>query len=267
MLGLISRTKMVVQMVHELRRERSSPRNDDPADGTVFILDGVGGIMLVPLCVRRGLWDAGLPGSIEIYDWHSGPRGELLGDLIAYRRNLRKAAVFAEVLTERRRRYPDAPLHVVAFSGGSGLATFAIEQLPADVLLDVVVLGCSALSPRYRLTGMLRHVRICVALVSSRDRYLIGLGTTLFGTMDRRFGPGAGLRGFRRPTPFGDEDAQAYDKLHQLPWRPHMRSLGHYGHHVGCATSAFIAQYMAPILLNQCDAPMHHGPFDANATL
>lgn len=253
---------MVVQMMRELRLDKKSSRLSDPSQGTVFVLDGVGGIMLVPLCVRRGLWDAGVPWSVELYDWHSGPRGELLGDLIAYRRNQRKAAVFAEVLTARRRQYPDVPLHVVAFSGGSGLAAFAIEKLPADVQLDVVVLGCSALSPHYRLTGMLQHVRRCVALVSRRDVFLIGVGTTLFGTMDRRFRPGAGLRGFRRPTPFDDADACAYQKLHQLQWQPHMANLGHYGHHVGCATSAFTSHTIAPILFGTCDAPMHAGPLE-----
>ena len=251
--AIAARFRMIAQCFGEWPRVQLACLDDGPANGSVFILDGIGGLLLLPVGVRKGLWAAGVPGAIEIHDWHSGPRGELLGDLIAYRRNLRKAAAFAEVLTERRRAYPDAPLHVVGFSGGAGLSVFALERLPDDVQLDTVILGCPALSPRYRLTAALRHVRRCVALISRRDCRVLGLGTTIFGTMDRRHGRAAGLVGFRRPTPFNPDDARAYEKLHQLHWDPSMRAADHFGNHIGCAAPPFAQHYLGPILLGRDD--------------
>ena len=262
MSAITSRLRMAEHWIREWRRWRHSPRVGDPEHGTVFILDGVGGWLFAPLCVHRKLRQMGVPWALEIHDWHSGLRGELLYDLIAYRHNRNKANVWASVVAERRRQYPDAPLHIIAFSGGTGFAAFGLEQLPDDVKVDTVILACSALSPRYPLTGMLRHVRRCVVLVSRRDFLLIGLGTSLFGTMDRRWGPSAGLKGFRRPVPYDTQDKHEYEKLHQLPWNPSMRRLGHYGHHVGWATLAFTQEYLASILNNQCNDPMHIGPLD-----
>ncbi len=254
---------MAQDCLRELRTFYLTMREGDPANGTVFILDGVGGTLFAPICARRGLRAAGVPWAIHIHDWHTGPRGELLGDLVMYRRNQVRAAVFAEMIAERRRAYPHAPLHLAAFSGGTGIAAFALEKLPDDVQLDTVFLGCSALSPHYRLTPMLRRVKRCTAFVSRLDRLLLGVGTTVFGTIDRRYVRAAGLRGFRRPEPFDEEDRREYGKLRQLLWEPAMRAVGHYGHHVGCATTAFATQYIAPILTDTCRASTHDGPFDS----
>lgn len=260
--AITSRLRMVGHWIREWHRWRRNPREGDPAQGTVFLIDGVGGWLLAPLSVHRQLRQMGVPWALEIHEWHSGPRGELLYDLMAHRHNRRKAKVWASIIAERRRQYPDAPIHVIAFSGGAGFAAFGLEQLPDDVTVDTVILACAALSPRYPLTDMLRHVRRCVALISRRDLLLIGVGTSLFGTMDRRWGPSAGVRGFRRPDPYDAQAEHEYNKLHQLHWDPSMRRLGHFGHHVGWATLAFTQEYLAPILNDQCNVPMHVGPLD-----
>lgn len=236
-------------MVGEFARERLVHGCDaavgDPARGTVFLIDGIGGLLMGPLVARRALREARLPLATHLFDWHRGLRGELLADLLALRRNRLAAARLARLIRGARRAHPNVPLHVLAFSGGAGIAVFAAERLGPRTTIDTLILACPALSPAYPLTAALRHVQRCIALISRRDRVLLAAGTTLFGTIDRRFGRAAGLVGFRPPRTAQPDDDEQYGKLHQVFWRNDHRRLGHFGHHMGWAAAPFIRRHVA----------------------
>ena len=85
-------------------------------------------------------------------------------------------------------------------------------------------------------------------MVSRRDRWMLGVGTRIFGTMDRRFSSAAGRVGFRPPTALSSEDRSAYDRLREIHWTPLLAGDGHHGGHTGWARVPFLRKHLVPIL-------------------
>lgn len=118
----------------------------------------------------------------------------------------------------------------------------------APPILDTLILACPAMSPGYNLAPALTVVRRATAWVSSRDRYLLGAGTTLFGTTDRKFGSAAGRVGFHVPDDASTADRGQYARLTHLHWTPELRRDGHYGGHTGWMNEAFLRRWLIPTL-------------------
>ena len=89
-------------------------------------------------------------------------------------------------------------MHLVAQSGGAGVAVFAVEALPPGAMVDGVVLLGEALSPTYNLAKALAKTRKGILNShSSKDSVILNWGTHLFGTTDRQFTRAAGCAGVR----------------------------------------------------------------------
>ena len=248
MLVLIDRLKIVRVFANEVRRHGMPDVAGASDREVVFVLDGVGGFQFVPAVLRhvwRGVPDA--PGTI-LFKWQFRPPGRMLLDLMCRRRNERKAAELAERMISFRARHPNAIIHVIAYSGGTGVAVWACERLRGKVGLTTLVLACSALSRTYNLAGALAAVERCYALVSEKDRVLLGLGTGLFGTIDRRRAPAAGRVGFEVPVNATVAERNMYRKLGIIRWTPELRSLDHRGGHTGWASARFMREHLLPML-------------------
>jgi hypothetical protein len=242
--ALRSRAVMLRDYVVALAQGGAPVSTGDPRHGTVFLIDGVGGFLLTPTLARIAFRQARCPWATYLFDWHRGPRGEMLADLTCHRANRRAALRLARLIRKRHREFPNAPIHVLSYSGGTGIAVFAAEKLGRRARIDTLVLAASALSPDYPLADALTRVRRGIALTSRRDLALLWLGTTVFGTIDRRHRPSAGLRGFHNP---GASDA-ASDRFVEIPWTREDCALGHAGHHTGTASVAFIRERIVPWL-------------------
>ncbi|MCB9866547.1 MAG: hypothetical protein H6816_07940 [Phycisphaerales bacterium] len=238
---------MLRDWVGELRRYGAPRETGDPRRGTVFLLDGVGGFKLTPLLVRKALRVCGSSFATYFYDWHRGLPGDMLSDLMCLRANRRAALKLARIIRRRAREFPDAPIHLISYSGGTGVAAFAVEKLGRHVRLGVLVLGASALAPGYDLAPVLRRVRVCYGLTSRRDVIILGLGTTLFGTVDRRFGASAGLVGFRN-VPGSGGAGEPVGEFVAMPWTPELCAWDHAGHHVGAASVPYVRTHLVPLL-------------------
>ena len=81
-----------------------------------------------------------------------------------------------------------------------------------------------------------------VVFWSPFDVFVLGVGTKVFGTIDRVRAFSAGLVGFRV------RDGEAYSKLRQIRWRPGMATTGNLGGHVGPDSPAFLRKYVVPLL-------------------
>ena len=111
-------------------------------------------------------------------------------------------------------------------SGGTGLVVRALEGLPEDSV-EAAVLLSPALSPGYDLSRALRAVRReMVVFWSPLDLFVLGLGTRIFGTVDRVNSVSAGLVGFRPPVGPDEAGAGAYA---QAPAGPLAASDGPHG--------------------------------------
>lgn len=225
--------------------EGAAPSPRSP--GVVFVVGGVGGIDPLGWSARRELPRVGVPHEIRDFSWSHG-RGRFLQDLQDHEHLLRKAAELAEQVERVKAAAPERRVYLLAKSGGTGLALAAAERLPPQTLERIILLS-SAVSPIYDLRPALRATRAeIVSYYSPHDRLVLGWGTTQFGTVDRIYGPSAGLHGFTLPPLLDVGDAELYRRLVQISWHPQMLRHGFAGAHVGDSFPAFVGHVVAPWL-------------------
>lgn len=224
-----------------------APEAAAPA-GVVFVIGGVGGIDPLGWSARWALPRAGVPHEIREFIWTHG-RGRILKDLQDREHLLVMAAELADEVQRLKAAAPERRVWFLAKSGGTGLALAAAERLPPHTLERIVLLS-SAVSPVYDLQPALRATRgEIVSFYSHNDRLVLGWGTSRFGTVDRVYGPSAGLHGFTPPAHLDAAGRLLYTRLVQIPWQPYMLRHGFGGAHVGDSLPAFVGQVAAPWLL------------------
>ncbi len=223
-------------------------RADRYRQGVVLVLPGIEGKSIWNRDIAVGLDEGGVFSAIEIYDWTVGVPG--IYNLVSYERNRREAQALADRIMDHRRAYPDTPLHLIGHSGGGGIAVLALEALPEGETVDLAILLAPALSPTYDLTEALGKTRHGIANFYSRyDVGFLGLGTTVFGSIDRDMGASAGAVGFRVPPGLSEEGRRLYaDRLRQIAWNERLRRAGAYGGHFGWASKRFAREYLAPLI-------------------
>ena len=209
-------------------------------------LPGIAGDMPIERSYMSALKVGGFDADVRLYDW-TGDNWWFQA-LRAYDDNRQAARHLAEELTTFARANPDRPIFISSDSGGAGPAVWALEALPADVMVQSVVLICPALSPDYDLSGALMRVRgQMLAFHSPRDAFVLGWGTSTWGTIDRKRVAAAGYGGFMLPR--GARDAGQYRKLKSIPYEPAWwGKFNHPGDHTGAMGSRFASGYIAPLL-------------------
>jgi hypothetical protein len=194
----------------------------------------------------RALKAGGFDAETGIYDW-TGSRFSLaiLGER---ERNLAEAQRIAEFITRKHRAAPERPLYLSCESGGAGVLVWALERLPEDVNVEAAVLVSPALSTTYDLSPALRHVRKQMLVFPSKsDGLVLGFGTLVFGTMDRKHETSAGLDGFTMPP---GADAAQYAKLEQHTYRgKYFWDYGNGGGHAWALYPHFASAWLAPRLI------------------
>ena len=223
-----------------------SPRVTAPPPPRPFLihLPGIGGERRLDRRMVEGLTAGGFSGEVEIYDWTDKRPG--LPALLSYARNQIEAQLIADKITEIHRRQPERPILITSHSGGTGLAVWALEKLPADVQVERVILLASALSPQYDLSLALSHVRgHMYNFWSNQDVTVLSTGTTIFGTIDGVKTPAAGFVGF---TPPKTANARQYQKLQQLAYEADWAQFGNTGGHIGAMSKAFAINVLAPLV-------------------
>jgi hypothetical protein len=192
----------------------------------------------------RGLREGGLVAQARIYDWTGDNCG--LQALADVRRHRQQSLKLAQELIDLHRAEPRGRLIITGHSGGVGIAAWALESLPQEIYVDQWVMLAPALSPKYDLSAALRHVRDrAVAFCSSRDTFVLGTGTRMFGTIDRLYVEAAGHVGFERPD---GADAAAYEKLTSVFYREDWSAHGHNGEHLGVLDERFARRVLAPMI-------------------
>ena len=215
--------------------------------GLVLVADGVGGLELLGTGLRYAAGAAGFPHAIRVVRWGHG-LGRWHVDLTDVANHEAQAEAIAAEARASLVARPEAPVFLVGKSGGSGVVVRALERLP-EGSIERAVLVAPALSPGYDLRRALGAVRReMVAFWSPLDLVVLGLGTRVFGTVDRVRGVSAGLVGFRPPTDLDEAGRAAYARLRQVRWHPRMAPTGYWGGHVGPDSPAFLRRYVLPLL-------------------
>lgn len=260
-----NRIRVVGTYLHELWHHGMAPPVPLPAEPTasdslanegdvIFVLDGVGGFQFAPLLVRRALREVGEPIPTAMYRWQGGMVGEIWTDLMWHSRNRVMGARLARRIRRFRRDHPDRKIHLLAYSGGAGVAVFACEHLK-ERTIETMILACPAIAPTYNMAPALRRVARAYALTSHRDRVLLGIGTTIFGTTDRVHSPAAGMVGFQIPDGITAEDQAEYEKLQQISWEPSLKAVKHHGGHTGWLMPDVLRRHLVHLLRGEPKLP------------
>lgn len=220
--------------------------------GLIIILPGIEGCSSINDSIARGLVAGQLPHAIRIIDWRRFRPWNPL-HLAMVRHNRTQARVVAEVITDYQRDFPGQPVHLIGHSAGAGMALFALARLPAGHSVTSVTLLAAAVSRKFDVVRLLDRTRIGIwNFYSPLDLPTVGLGTILFGTMDRCHGVSAGALGFQTAdgsTQSAESTAAATPKLHQIRFRPNMIKCWNFGGHFGSTNAVFVRRHIAPILL------------------
>jgi pimeloyl-ACP methyl ester carboxylesterase len=215
--------------------------------GVVFVVSGVGGTAFLSRSAQWALKRAGVSHQVRDFRWTHGT-GRILRDLQDIRHLLAKADELAvEVLTVQHDD-PARPIYLLGHSGGAGLVLAAAERLPAGTVERIILLS-PAVSPGFDLRPALCATRgEIISFHSCLDCFWLDWGTRLFGTIDRVYGPSAGLNGFELPAGLSAEEQAAYRRLVQIGWEPEMIFAGHGGLHASTCMPSFLSRYVAPWL-------------------
>ncbi|MFO0918482.1 MAG: alpha/beta hydrolase [Planctomycetaceae bacterium] len=219
--------------------------------GLVIILPGIEGRSFFNLSILHGLLDAGVPYAMEIFDWTTGNKFLTLYHLRAWRRNQQIAQELAARIVEYQREHPGRPVWLIGHSGGGGISLLTAAALPEGHRLSGLILLAAAVSPRFDLSTALAKVERGIwSFHSWIDCLLVGLGTTVVGTIDGWHMPAAGMIGFWRRSKPEDRGTANQDEpvLVQTAYHPRMIKNFHLGGHFGCAHRVFVSEFLAPIL-------------------
>jgi len=209
--------------------------------GLIVILPGIEGCSSVNDSIARGLVEAGCRAAIRIEDWRRFRPWNPL-HLATLKHNQRQAERIGGVIGDYCRRYPGRPVHLIGHSAGAGMVLFVLESLHADFQVDSALLLAAAVSRHYSLEAATARIRGTLwNFYSPLDLPAVGLGTALFGTMDRRHAVSAGALGF-----VGCSNA----RVRQVCFRPAMLNHWNFGGHFGWTNALFVRERLAPLLLN-----------------
>jgi hypothetical protein len=204
---------------------------------------GIGGHLPLDDHLIAGLHDGGIDGWLEIHDWTGPDRG--LNALLQTNRHAEQSTLLAKFITEKARKYPDIHIMLTSHSGGCGIAAWALEKLPDDIVIDTWVQMQSALSPEYDLSKALTHVRRAYSFRSDLDTVVLGTGTKALGTIDGEKSESAGKVGYTTPE---SADAEQYKKLQQFAYEESWMRFDDIGDHIGPMTYRFARFMIAPLL-------------------
>ena len=220
----------------------AQPRDYD--HGLIYMFPGIEGGPWQMNRPAAALRDAGVKAAIEVHDWSKLNWFDNLYNLPA---NREAATTIAVRIADYTRAHPREPVHLVGYSGGGGLALMVLEALPADVLIDNLVIVQAAVSPRYPLDAALRHLRgKLVNFYCPTDWFTLGVGTSLMGTMDRKFTPSAGKDGFDLDSAVLDPSLRP--RVIQNRWNADSLRAGHWGGHLDMIGYEFNRRLVAPSL-------------------
>ncbi len=241
-------------------RLRADP-GGSPASGVVVFVESIRwlGVRWGLRSVAAGFRRAGYEGEFLYWRWHAGWRGWLVLPAIMDAAMLeREAGRLAEFLAARRDERPAAPIHLVGYSCGGYVAVRALELLRPGVRVDAAALLAPAIDPRRDLRAARSRVSGALVVVwSLLDWFIVGLGTLLAGTGDRKHVASMGMVGPRRAegepgAPAGEErkgpDRADCGRIVQVRWRPGLLHAGYLGGHFSASTAGLIQQCVAPAM-------------------
>jgi pimeloyl-ACP methyl ester carboxylesterase len=209
--------------------------------GKTYYLDGAGNWGFGASEVPGGLQQAGYHGDVELYVWTMS-FNPLVDQLNIPGARLRASAL-ARRIEDYHERYPDRKINVIALSAGTGVATWAIEDLkPSTKIHNLVLLG-SSLSHDYDMRRALGKMTGKIYVYHSSDDEVLET-VKIVGTIDGKRGVSSiGSVGLKAPR--GMEG-----RVVNTPWNRSWVRLGWAGAHTDCTNQKFVRYEIAKHILD-----------------
>ena len=218
--------------------------------GLIIILPGIEGCSTVNDSIARGLVAGQLSHAIQIIDWRRFRPWNPL-HLAMQRHNRTQARVVAELIVSYQRNFPGQPVHLIGHSAGAGMALFVLEQLQEDHAVTSVTLLSAAVSRKFDVGRLLNRTKAGIwNFYSALDLPTVGIGTMLFGTMDRRHTVSDGALGFvttNHDSVSPENSQKPRPRLNQIPYQKIMARSWNFGGHFGSTNAVFVRENIAPI--------------------
>ncbi len=223
--------------------------------GLVVYLPGAGNVDRGEVGLQDGLHRVGFRGAFVTMRWSYSYNVVVDQSVRSFARL--GATRLAGMLRDYIDRYPDREVNLVGLSAGTGIAIWALEQLPPQYKVHNVVLLSSSLATDYDVGPALEHMTGRIYnFYSMTDAVLIG-PMKVFGTIEGRYlVDGAGAVGLEPPT--------STDRVVNTPWTPDFEPYGYLGGHFDSTSPAFVEAFIAKHLVN---AEMVSKPDAAPASL
>lgn len=199
--------------------------------GKTFFVDGAGNWGGSGARIAQGLYEAGYRGDVEEFVWTTS-LNPLVDQL-----NIIAAKIRAHGLARRikayRARYPNQPINIIALSAGTGIATWAVEQLHEKSKINQMVFLASSLSHDYDMTRALSHMTGNIRVYHS-DRDAVLQAVKFVGTIDGKRGVNSvGAVGLTPPD--GLEN-----RIVNVPWNSSWHAYRWRGGHLDCTNTLFV---------------------------
>lgn len=205
----------------------------------VWIADGAGDLKGCSNAFTHANMLGGGPLELAVFPWSHGYR-RLLLDQIDGRHARLQGARFAQRILERSRLEPGRRVILVGHSAGCAVVLAAGDCLPSGSV-DRIVLLAPSVSTGYDLRPSLAASREGIdVFCSKKDWVALGFVTRVVGTVDRRWGPAAGRRGFNL-------QCESIGARHHF-WTAEVAWTGHSGGHHGMHAPAFLENYVFPLI-------------------
>jgi pimeloyl-ACP methyl ester carboxylesterase len=224
--------------------------------GITFYCPGAGNIDFGDAGIREGLQRAGYRGQVASLMWTVSFNPAI--DQILRVNARGGAARLADYIKRYADDYPDQSVNVVGLSAGTGVAIWALEDLPPKYMVDNVVLLSSSLYYRYDVSRAVRHVKGKIYVFYSSEDAILAGPMKIFGTIDGVIGEdGAGAVGLHPP---GGES-----KIVNIAWTHEFSRYGYYGGHTDSTSPDFVRAEIAPRVMTAQTPPSQTGTARATA--
>jgi len=211
--------------------------------GLIIVLGGIEGPSIYQRYMAWGLLRGRWRGAIQVARWNAGPPFfRVFPNLMSRAHHERQSDAVVAIIREYRARFAGRPVGILALSGGCWITVRALEKLASHEQVRSAVLLAPAISPVHDLTRAAARCERGLGVVRGPgDWFMLGLGTTLLGTSDRRHCAAAGLRGWDSPP----------QQVREVLWRPAWIRHWYQGNHTSAAAPQFIAEVVCPWFLEK----------------
>lgn len=230
------------------------PFADCRRHGCTFVLTGIEGAEVGHLGFIAGLKSGGVGMEIELVDWTTQCPALMLYHLQGLERNRMQARQLAQRIVAYQNQFPGRSVNLIGHSGGAGVALLTLEELPPGHQVDNVILLAGAMSASYDLRPVFPNVKRGIFNYSSPigDSMLLGLLTSVCGTIDGHHCGAIGTKGFRFPPNLtAEERMQYFQKLFERRYDFSMAFNGNLSDHFGPINPLFARNELAPILCSE----------------